>query len=246
MLALRELQAGVRTALLGGDAGAVATEVVADGLDPAARLAVYRHHVVTSLTAGLEAIYPVVSRLVDPRFFRYAADAYIREAPPPGPCLSEYGGTFPDFLARFPAARPLAYLPDVARLEWAMNAALHAADAPPLEPEALRALPAVALHPSVTLLRSPWPVDAIWRAHQAAAPECIVDLAAGGVRLQVWRADDEVVFRELAPVDFAFREALARTTALEAAAEAALGVEPAADLAALVRGVLDEGVLVAD
>jgi hypothetical protein len=245
MLALRELQTRVRTALLGGDAGAVGQEIVGDGLDPAARLAVYRNHVVASLTAALESIYPVVARLVDVRFFRYAADAYVREAPPTGPCLFEYGGTFPEFLARFPAARSLAYLPDVARLEWAMNVALHAPDAPPLEPGALRALPPVALHPSVTLLPSPCPLDSIWRAHQATAPERVVDLAAGSVRLQVWRADDEVVFRELAPVEFAFREALARTTALAAAAEAALGVDPAADLTALVRDVLDEGVVVA-
>jgi hypothetical protein len=99
------------------------------------------------------------------------------------------------------------------------------------------------LHPSVTRLSSPWPVAAIWRANQPGAPAATLDLASGGVRLQAWRAGDEVVFRALSPADFAFRQALARAGRLEAGAEAALAVEPDADLAALVRRLLDEQVL---
>ena len=40
---------------------------------------------------------------------------------------------FPEFLARFPPAASLAYIADVARLEWAVNRALHAPDAAPLD-----------------------------------------------------------------------------------------------------------------
>ncbi|HEU4371726.1 MAG TPA: DNA-binding domain-containing protein [Methylomirabilota bacterium] len=244
MPALRELQAGVRTAILAGDERTAAAAVRPDGLGAAARLAVYRHHVFASLTAALESIYPVIARLVDPRFFRYAADRYIRAQPPASPCLFEYGASFPDFLAAFPASRRLAYLPGVARLEWAMNVALHSPDTPPVEPETLRALPVLALHPSLTLLVSPWPIDAIWRANQPGAVETAVDLHAGAVRLQIWRADDEVVFRGLSPGEFAFRDALACSGRLDAGAEAALAADPDADLVALVRRLLDERVLV--
>ncbi len=252
MPTLRELQADVRAALLGDDDRAAARRVAGDGLAPSARLAVYRHHVVASLTAALQATFPVVVRLVDARFFAYAADRYVRAEPPAGPCLFEYGATFPDFLAAFPPSRGLVYLPDVARLEWAMNAALHAPDAPPLTAGALRALPpdaharlAPGLHPSVTLLESPWPVDRIWHANQPGAePDARVDLDAGGVRLQIWRLGDEVVFRALTPAALAFRRALARERALAAAAAAALDADPAADLAALVRDALDEDALI--
>jgi hypothetical protein len=245
MPTLRELQAGFRETLLAGNDGMVADAVRADGLGPAARLAVYRHHVFTSLTAALEATFPVVVQLVDPRFFRYAADRYIREQPPTSPCLFEYGASFPAFLASFPASSHLAYLPDVARLEWAMNLALHAPDAVPLEPEALLALPALALDPSLTLLSSPWPIDAIWRAHQAGAGEAAADLEADGARLQIWRAGEDVVFRTLSPTELAFRVVLGKSGQLAAAAEAALAVDPAADLVVLVRGTLDERLLVA-
>jgi len=244
MPTLRELQAGFRDALLGGDEHAAAAAVRGDGLGAAARLAVYRHHVFTSLTAALESTYPVVVRLVDARFFRYAADQYIREHPPASPCLSEYGADLGEFLARFEPCLHLAYLPDVARLQWAMNAALHAPDVEPIAPEALRAPVTLALHPSVTLLRSPWPLDAIWRANQPDAESDAVDLDTGGVLLQVWRADEEVVFRRLSAAGFAFRNAVARSGRLDAAAEAALAADAAADLPTLIRALLDEEVLV--
>ena len=245
MPALRELQADFRAALLGGDPHAAARAVRPDGLAAATRVAIYRHHVVATLTAALESTYPVVARLVDPRFFRYAADRYIRDAPPAGPCLFEYGATFADFLARFPAARSLAYLPDVARLEWAMNVALHAHEAALIDPDALRALPSVALHPSVTLLSSAWPIDAIWRANQPHAGETRVDLDSGGVHLQVWRTGDDVVLRALSLAEHAFRAALAARGSLATAAEAAVVVDRDVDLAALVRRLLQEQVLTA-
>ena len=248
MPTLAELQDDIRAALL-GDGARAAREVVPDGLAPEARLAIYRHHVLTSLTAALETTFPVVVRLVDARFFRFACDRYVRAAPPAGPCLFEYGATFPDFLAGFEPCRELPWLPDVARLEWAMNAALHAPDAPALTVEALRARPAdtlqtaaLALHPSVALLVSPWPVDEIWRANQADG-DGRADLDAGGVRLCVWRHGDEVVFRRLSPAALAFRAALAAGGRLDAAAAAALEAEPAADLTRLLREALDEEVL---
>jgi hypothetical protein len=251
MSTLRELQRDIRGALLGDDDAAAARAIVGGGLAPAARLAVYRHHVLTSLTAALEATFPVVMRLVDRRFFGYAADAYVRAEPPAGPCLFEYGASFAAFLAEFPPCRDLGYLPDVARLEWAMNEALHAVDATPVAAGDLRALPpaalatrALELHPSVSLLESPWPVDAIWRANRPGAdPDACVSLDTGEVRLQVWRLGDDVLLRALTPAALAFRRALVREHSLHAAAGAALETEPGVDLTGLVREILADEVL---
>ena len=251
MSSLRELQAGFGAAMLGGDEAGVTPYVVDDEPGAASRLAVYRHHILTSLTAALEATYPVVCRLVDPRFFRWAANSYVRKYPPAGPCLFEYGGHFAAFLAAFPACAHLPWLADVARLEWAMNAALHAPDAIALEPDALRALDPRALarlklrfEPSVTLIKSAWPVDAIWRANQPGA-DGVVDLGAGAVRIEVRRLREDVVFRALPPGRFAFRAAVAAGRSLEDAVEGALDAEPGFDLAGEIRALIDERVLTA-
>ena len=252
MAALRSLQGDFCEALLSGDSTRVAEEIAGDGLSPEARLRIYRHHVFTTLTAALGATYPVTCRLVDRRFFAYAADGYIRANPPAGPCLFEYGAAFPDFLAEFPACADQRFLPDVARLEWAMNAALHAEDAHPFNAERLAAVPpgdvprlVFRFDPSVSLLASPWPVDQVWRAHQdAAMVEAPVDLGAAGALLEVRRLDGDVVMRRLHPAEHALRHALWRGGTLEAAARAAIDRDAAFDLASGLRDLLDERILV--
>lgn len=251
MPTLAELQAALGRALLGGGAGDAAQWIATDGIDPVARLDVYRHHVSTTLTAVLEAAFPVVVRLVDPRFFAYAADAHIRAHPPASPRLTDYGATLPAFLAAFEPCRHLAYLPDVARLEWAMHTAAHAIDAEPIDGDALSRVPPadlpnarLAVHPSVTYLASPWPIDRIWRANQDDG-DGVVDLGAGGAHLEILRdADGDVAMRALAPAEHALRAALAGGATLAEAAAAALAIDPALDLAGALADLVASRILV--
>ncbi len=250
MSSLCELQAGFRAALLDEAEARVVSEIIDDGLGASARLAVYRHHVFTSLTDALGTTYPVVCRLVDRRFFGWLADRYVRAHPPASPCLFEYGGELAAFLAAFPACAHLPWLADVARLEWAINGAQHAPGATPLLADIWRSLDAdglaaltVQVDRSVTLLESPWPVDAIWRANQAGA-DGAVDLVAGAVRLEVRRIDDDIVLRALPAGSFALRAALAAGRTLQEAVDRALLAEPALNLAREIRALLDDGMLV--
>ena len=61
--------------------------IEADGLEPDARLRIYRNHAILTLTGALKATFPVVCQLVDERFFCYAAHEYIGENLPSRPCL---------------------------------------------------------------------------------------------------------------------------------------------------------------
>ena len=66
---------------------------------------------------------------------------HVRATPPTSPLLFEYGRDFPDFIARYEHARAMPWLADVARIERAWLDAYHAADAEPLAPAALAAIP---------------------------------------------------------------------------------------------------------
>jgi hypothetical protein len=171
MPTLRDIQRDVARSLLSpGDSAALA-HIADDAVGAVERFDIYRNNVAITLIGALRLAYPAVDKLVGADFFDGAARAFIARYPPRTACLDDYGGEFPDFLAGFPSAAALAYLPDVARLEWMVNLALHAPDAPALRPDALTDLAddehgrvRFVPHPSVRLLSVHYPADAIWRA----------------------------------------------------------------------------------
>jgi hypothetical protein len=249
MSTLLELQLQLRRAVLGGDTAALVANIRGDGLDPAGRLRIYRNHAFATLGGVLEGTFPVVCRLVDKRFFAYAAHEYLREYPPYSRCLVEYGADFADFLAGFEPCMDLPYLADVARFEWALNTAAMVREASPLKTETLAGIPPegasllkISLQPSVSYFASGWPIDAIWLANQQKEV-ATVDLANGGTTVEIRRADEGFSWQRLAPGVFAFRRALAEGSALGTAAATA-AADPAFDLAAALDRLFAERLVV--
>ena len=146
------------------------------------RFAVYRNNVAVSLTEALETAYPVIRKLVGDEFFRAMAGVYLRQNPPTSALMMYYGSRFPGFLDGFQPVAHIGYLPDVARLERALRQSYHAADATPLDPGVLQAMPPdrlmaarLRLAPALRLVRSDWPVHALWLANtQADAPKPVM------------------------------------------------------------------------
>ncbi len=254
MPSLREVQRGFVAATVFGDNGAlVDLGIVAGGLDPAARIAVYRNNALGNYRKALAATYPVVQRLVGISLFNAAIDAFVRAHPSPRGDVNRYGGELAGFLATYPPARELRYLPDVARLEWAIDQANIAADAPPFDPAALRAVPEdvlgelrFVLHPSAQFVVSAYPIFHIWQVNQPGhAGDDRVDLGEGGDALLVRRASDAVVIERLAAGEHAFLAALAGNRSLSDATEHACGTEPSFDLADALRRHVAAGTVAA-
>lgn len=133
------------------------------------RFNVYRNNVTASLIAALQEGFPAVLSLLGAQNFSGLARGFVQANPPQSRLMMHYGAGFPAFLEGIAALQHLGYLGDVARLELALRRSYHAADATPLDPAALGAiaaddLPATAftLAPAVELIRSPWPLHAIW------------------------------------------------------------------------------------
>src|SRR6185437_7512717 len=222
---LLDLQHAIYRAIVAGDGRDPAIHVVADGIEPAARLSVYRNTFLASLTAALRLSYPAAHRLTGEAFFEGAAQIFVAERPPRSAYLDEYGAGFAEFLTRFPPAAAVPYLPDVARLEWAVNQALHAPDVEPLDVTQLAELSpedAACLcfvpHPAVGLLRVDYPVDAIWRAVLDRDDPALsaIDLAAGPAWLMVERADTAVEVKRMREPEWRFMAELCAGGPLQA------------------------------
>jgi len=222
---LLEVQTAMRCSLLGSGDAAVAP-TLGDALTPADRLSVYRNTSRTALTNTLRLNFPAVRRLVGEDFFEAAADTFITREPPHTAWLDLYGGEFPEFLQCFEPATGLIYLPDVARLERAVGHAFHAVDAKPLEySELLDVAPSAqgrvrfTPHPSVSLVFSPYPVDAIWRSVLAQDDVALaaIDLTGGAVRLLVERRAGEIEVTRMDERQWKFAEVLFTGHSLSAA-----------------------------
>jgi hypothetical protein len=247
---LRDLQQAFAAAVYADDAAVLAH--VSDGIFPAARhIQIYRRNTFATLTDALAADYPVVRRLVGDGFFDYAADGYVRRHPPGSGNLHDFGGAFPEFLAAFPPAQSLAYLPDVARLEWARQEAYHAADVASLDVDALAAVPPekysaliFELHPSVRVLASAYPVLAIWRVNQPDAQgETTVNLDQGSEHVLVSRSGLVVTMAPLGSGEYELLRALAASTPLVAASDAAINADANFDLMRSLHRYVQSGTI---
>jgi hypothetical protein len=250
MLKLHDLQNGVRLSVLGPSRPEIIAAILGEEGEAEARLGIHRHHILLSLTEALKANFPVVCRVVDPRFFAYAADAFIRMHPPSAPCLAEYGAEFPDFIRAFEPARALPYLGDLARLEWAIMESRNAPEAAPITAESLRHVPVVdypnltlQLDPSLRLLRTLWAVERIWAAHQGEEPQAAIELGSEGSRLIVRRRGAENEVESVEPATFAFMAALRHGRSLAKAGAAGLAADPFFDMALMLRRLLAEQAL---
>lgn len=241
MPSLHDLQRAFGTALLFGDGAAIEPHIFANGIEPAARLRIYRNNTREGFLATLRAAYPVLHRLVGEDYFRQVVFEYRERFPSPSGNLHHAGERLPEFLARCYEQTEYGYFPDVARLEWTFQEVLVAADHAALEVDRLQHIAPAAypglvftLHPAARLVSSAYPVLTIWNANQPGAnTDQIIDLNGGAEQVLLLRTSQDVELRRLDVAEFRFLTNIARGATLADAVEAASAVgafDPSASL----------------
>ncbi len=144
---------------------------------------VYTSGYVTRVVEALENDYPALARILGEGPFRSLTARYLAACPPRSFNLGRAGDRLARFLEQDPLTAELPFLPDLARLEWALAEAFVAADVEPLlwsdlaalGPEAAADSP-LALRPGTALLRSAWPVRDVWSCKDRPDDEISVDV----------------------------------------------------------------------
>lgn len=223
---LAKLQQEFFAALVSGEAKGLSSQFRGEPAAAAARFAIHSRNAFANWTGALADAYPVVARLVGRAFFEEAARRYAIDNPSTSGDLHLLGAMFPEFLSGYPPAKSLGYLPDVAHLEWALHESSRADDARPFDFLALGRLSAKAygairftLHPAVRLLRSDFPVVAIWEANQPGR-DGTPDREGEGDWVLVRRHGLEVSARRLDEPAWRFLAAISAGARLEEAASA--------------------------
>ncbi len=213
---------------------------------------VYRNNYRGNLHDTLAGAYPVIRQLVGEDFFRLLAKRFIEQHPSRSGNLHRYGSEMAEFLTHFENTQHLAYLPDMARLEWAYHHAYFAADVAPFDlarlasiyPESYAGL-RWRLHPSCALLTTAYPVAAIWQAHQDGVDSDFnIDLASGGENLLVYRNGLNIEIVHVAPASLHWLAQLQQDVSMGVATETTLSIHPEFGVATALRHWLLHGVLV--
>jgi hypothetical protein len=175
-----------------------------------ARLDIYANMYFYRIRDCLKDDFAAVCAVVEEDNFHNLITDYLIAHPPTHFSLRYAGQHLPAFLEGHALSTQWPYVPDLARLEWAVLEAFDAADAPALESAALASVaqehwPGLRfqLTPSLQLLSLNWSVHEVWRQAQDGEP--LSEPRDEETALRVWRQDLRVFHR---PMDVTERAAL--------------------------------------
>jgi hypothetical protein len=216
------------------------------------RLGVYRVNARENFAAALEAAFPLLRRQLGAEGFASLAWSYQQRCPSTSGNLFETGRRLPAFLDGILEGTPDDYLRDVARLEWAVQESMVAADGDRrFDPRPLAAIPPAeharlrfSIDESTRAVATRHAVFGLWRdLQEGGADEPLAVPAATPERILVRRAPSGIELARLDDAGFACLECLLRGATLGEMAEAALAVSGSADAGAILLQWANDGVI---
>jgi hypothetical protein len=219
--------------------------------ETAARLAIYRNNLHEGFIKALALEFPVIQRLVGDDYFRQLAREFLQAHPSRDGDLHPIGCEFPGYLLGRFLGTDYAYLPDVARLEWAYEMAAVAADAAAFDPHTLQYVAPESyaelrfqVHPACHLVSSVYPILEIWRTNMdPAADGERVDLASGPDHVATRRVKHSVELVRLPAADYTLLESLSARATLHEAVNRLQEVDSQLDLGRSLRGLIELGMI---
>lgn len=183
----------------------------ADPADTSAAMSVYRANHLHGLIDVLLAVHEKTAEMLGENAFKAFARDYVRAYPLSCSDRNFYGATFGDFLADHPQLGDLAWLPDLARFEFAIHRAYNAEDAEACGFESLLDPNSGAtLHPSARILTTACDVRSLYT--RSAEPLIVRPLTC---HLLIGRTQaDEVIWLSLVAIEVRFLDLLSQTRSL--------------------------------
>ncbi len=210
MTRLAHVQKDFQSFLLRAQASVEAHVVGTERVGVATRLGIYGNGYRLRLIEALQSNYPVLAKLLGEADFETLGTEYVRAHDSPFFSIRYYGEQLAEFLARDANYASAPILAELARWEWAMTEVFDAADAEPINSEALaRVAPGAwaqlrfGWHPAVRRLDLLWNVPQVWKAVSGDSTRPEASLQSEPLRWLLWRQELSTYFRSLAPAEAA-------------------------------------------
>jgi hypothetical protein len=199
MSTLARQQQALLAALFDWPAENAMKNIAARAIDPGARgLKAYQSNGHAIAQRALQAAYPVLAQLLGDESMGDLARAYWHAHPPVRGDVAQWGESLAAFMASSSQLQDTPFLPDVARLEWALHSMTTLEDAnPDLNTLTLLStqdpgMLCLRLAPGAAVLCSDWPVATIHAAHGENGPS----FEEVGRLLQAKAGEDAVIWRQ--------------------------------------------------
>jgi hypothetical protein len=208
-------------------------------------LSIYHLNMRDGLCDVLGDTYSSVRKLVGDDFFKSMARSFVAANPPRSADMNRYGEGFCAHIETIPAAAFLPYLSDMARFDWAWNAAFFAADQKNLNSAAFADIsPAdyerlgFTLKESVHLIASDYPLDSLWHFCEADGRAPAPNTNEGNVFLIVWRPEMDVQTLRLTEAEYLTLLSLSMGAGLLESLEHGMRVDPLFDMTGFLTKII--------
>lgn len=190
------------------------------------RLSVYAEGYEIRFRDGVAEVYEALRWVLGEVQFIALVRDYSEKFPSRDTNLSFVGRYLPEYLASVPLTKELPFILDLAKLEWLACEAFHAYDAFPVSageiakmaPELLTQSQLI-FQPSVSVIRSDWPILDIWNSRKMSRNEADIQLEGKPQSVMVCRHGTKVECRLLLDWQFQIFQGLREGSSLEAVCE---------------------------
>ena len=255
MSALQSVENDFQSFLLAGRTD-IETRVVGTARVPIeTRLAIYGNAYRSRLAETLQSHYPALAASLGAQEFDALCSAYISAHDSTFASIRFYGGELAALVCEHLQHESAPLLAELARWEWAMNAVFDAADAEPIEVQALADVAPEAwaglrfeLHPSLRRLDLYWNAPQLWKALTGDMPAPEATKQDEAVAWLLWRHDLQIYFRPLPQAEAQALDAAGAGQSFgelcEALCATSSEVEAPATAAGYLRGWVESGMII--
>lgn len=244
---LSELQLAFGASLTSSDANALEPWIAARGIEPAARLRIYRNANYSIHVDALCVSFPAVRAFLGEDCFDGIATRHAAWRGSRSGNLQHYGAEFSAFLLEQEELASCPWVSEVARLEWLRQQCALAAAGPVVDVNALVASivaadgdPQLCLRPHVRLYSSSVPALDLWNyAQQADTVSGAPDPTGPPQHVLLWRDGSQVPMCELRPAQAAFTRSLLAGNSLDTSHAAAVDCDASVASEELLRPLLE-------
>jgi hypothetical protein len=198
---LAEIQRSMAARILGREDPSVHRWIeVPAGVDAALRLAVHTQGYPARVMESLREAFPATANILGEGSFAALVERYAEQIPAELRNLNCVGAVLPAFLSSDRLERDLPFLPDLARLEWAVLECFHSEVADPFDASCCTGWSddewmgaRIGFQPGMALVRSAWPLRELRESRHLDRSAIDIDLVDRPDRVLVYRAGFEVV-----------------------------------------------------